>query len=91
MQEIQKEVPCDDCSQPCGIFVCTGCWEKNLKPGLKKAIKIVDNRLATAKALGCGEEYLAAFDEIQVFLKAELWRQENPEEAKKSATTLGAF
>jgi hypothetical protein len=64
------------------------CKDNSLVPGLKKAIKIVDNRLATAKALDCGEEFTGAMEQIQVFLKAELWRQENPEEAKKSSTVL---
>ena len=95
MEERPPVVPCDDCGQPCGIFICTGCYEKSkgssLVPGLKKAIKIVESRQATADALNCGEEFMEPFRQILVFLKAEVWRQENPEEAKKSATTLGAF
>lgn len=59
--------------------------------GLKKAIKIVEGRLATAKAIGYNESYLAALENTLVFLRAELWRLENPEEAKKSATTTGNF
>lgn len=59
--------------------------------GLKKAIKIVEARQATADALNCGEEFMEPFRQILVFLKAEVWRQENPEEAEKSKTILGGF
>lgn len=85
-------VPCDDCGKPCGIYICTGCYEKaksSLIPGLRKALKILDGREATAKALGYNESYLEAFKNLRVFLNAEIWRQENPEEAKKSRTILG--
>lgn len=95
MQEIPQIVPCDDCGKPCGIFVCTGCWEKGKTKGriegLKKAIKIVEARQATADALNCGEEFMEPFRQILVFLKAEVWRHENPEEAEKSKTILGGF
>jgi hypothetical protein len=60
-------------------------------PGLKKAIKIVENREATAKALIYDEVYMACFKDLLIFLRAELWRQENPEEAKKSQTTTAEF
>lgn len=63
----------------------------DLIPGLKKAIKIVENRQATANALGYKKVYMACFDDLLIFLKAELWRQENPEEAKLSQTTTGNF
>lgn len=57
-------------------------------PGLKKAIDIAENRLRTAAGIGYNESYQAAYEDILVFLRAELWRQENPEEAKKTRTIL---
>ena len=85
MQEIPQEVPCDDCGQPCGIFVCTGCYEKTKTSGriegLKRAISIVESRQATAKALNCDEVYMAAFEGILVFLRCELYETEFPERA----------
>lgn len=84
---------CDDCGKECGIQICTGCYEKSkgssLIPGLKKALNILDNREATAEALIYDEVYLAAFKDLRIFFNAELWRQENPIEAKKSATICG--
>ena len=85
------DIPCDDCGKPCGIYVCTGCYDKNLRPGLKKAIKIVQNRQATAKALNCGEEFMEPFKQLLIFLEAELWRAENPDKAKESYTYLDKF
>ncbi len=86
---------CDDCGQECGIQICTGCYGKakgsSLIPGLKKALKILDQREATAKALIYDEVYLEAFKDLRIFFNAELWRQENPEEAAKSQTTTGNF
>lgn len=60
-----------------------------LIPGLKKAISIVESRQATAKALIYDEVYCAAFEDVLVFLKAELFRQEHPDQA--SYTTTAEF
>ena len=86
------EIPCDDCSKPCGIFICTGCYEKvktlGRVDGLKKALNILESREATAKALGCGDEFLAPFEQLKVFFNAAIWRLENPVEAYASRTIL---
>lgn len=84
-------IPCDDCEKPCGIHICTGCYEKakgNLVPGLKKALRILESREMTGKALGCDESYMAAFNDLKIFLDAELWRQEHPQQAAESRTML---
>lgn len=60
-----------------------------LIPGLKAAERIVESRQQTAKALdGSGSithhpGYYAALNEILLFIRAELWRQENSEEANE--------
>lgn len=93
MQEIPPILPCDDCTNDAGIYVCTGCYEKAKTSGriegLKKALKILDNREATAKTLIYDEVYLAAFHDLRIFFNAELFRQENPDRA--SHTTTGSF
>lgn len=85
-------IPCDDCEKPCGIHVCTGCYEKakgrNLVPGLKEAIKILESREATAKAINYDEVYLEVCRDLKIFLVAELFRQEHPDKA--AYTTLDA-
>lgn len=81
---------CDDCGKPCGIQICTGCFGKaqseSLVPGLKKAIKILESREHTAQILTYDEVYLAAFHDLKIFLKAELYRQENPDKASHTTT-----
>lgn len=91
MQEIPAIVPCDDCGQPCSIFICTSCYEKSkisagMIAGLKKAIKILDNRETTAKAFIYDEVYLAAFKDLRIFFNAELFRQEYPEQTSHTTT-----
>ena len=44
--------------------------------GLKRALSILENREATAKALIYDEVYLAAFHDLRIFLNAELFRTE---------------
>jgi hypothetical protein len=58
----------------------------SLIPGLKKALKILDNREATAKALIYDEVYLAAFEDLRIFFNAELWRQEHPDQVSHTTT-----
>jgi len=83
-------IPCDDCEKPCGIHICTGCYEKpkvlGRIDGLKLAVKIAESRLGTAKACGYNESYQAAYEDMLVFLRAELYRQEHPDKAVR--TTL---
>ena len=85
-------IPCDDCEKPAGIYICLGCYEKAKDKGridgLKIAIRIAESRQSSAKALNYNESFIAGFEEMLVFLRAELWRQENPEEARKTRTTL---
>lgn len=84
-------IPCDDCEKPCGIYICTGCYEKakgSPVPGLKKALKILESRETTARALIYDEVYLAAFNDLRIFLNAELFRAEHPEQAADSRTVL---
>ena len=56
--------------------------------GLKKAIRIIECRLHTAQGLNFEDSYVAAYEDALVFLKAELYRQENPGHAAKTRTVL---
>ncbi len=85
-------IPCDDCEKPCGIYICTGCYEKAKSRArieeMKKAIRIAETRQSTARGLNYEKSYLAAYDDLLVFLKAELYRMEHPDYAAKTRTVL---
>lgn len=57
-----------------------------LIPGLKEAIRIVEIRVATSKILKYNDAYMGAYEDALVFLRAELWRQENPKQVEDSNT-----
>jgi len=49
--------------------------------GLKRALSILNTRETTAKILIYDEVYLAAFKDLRIFLDAEIFRSEHPEQA----------
>ncbi len=57
-------------------------------PGLELAVRIAESRRATAAAICYGATFIAALDEVLVFLRAELHRQRHPDQA--SRTTMDA-
>jgi hypothetical protein len=89
---MSEVITCDDCDKIAGIYICTGCYEKAKAAvrveEMKKAIRILESRQRTAKALTYEEDYLAAYEDALIFLRAELERLERPNEAIKFRTVF---
>ncbi len=60
---------------------CNKAKQEGKVEGLKRALSILKSREATAKALIYDEVYLAAFEDLKIFLNAEIFREEHPERA----------